>query len=204
MCPPSISTTSRFRISFRTLVTDSRVEATIAARSWWVRRRSIVTERPSSLLSPNFRASMGKRFASRTSVSRGRRHLTSSSYCTSLSSRSVIIFSAARGIGALLGLSGEREMTEDVPGLQETQGRLLAPRVRTEQLYDAGDQDIQGVAVLALVVDRIPRLVDPIGRSYPHAPQDRQEIPTLLLLHLTILVPRGINAQKRPPLRVKR
>src|ERR671920_60428 len=40
---------------------------------------------------------MGKRFASRTSVSRGRRHLTSSSYCTSLSSRSVIIFSAARG-----------------------------------------------------------------------------------------------------------
>src|ERR671912_1596224 len=93
--PESTSITPRLRISLRTLVTDSLVEAIMAARSWWVRRRSMVT-RP-SVLWPNFCANSGSRFASRTSVSRGNRHLTSSSYCTRRNSRRVISLKAARG-----------------------------------------------------------------------------------------------------------
>src|SRR5215207_6276462 len=78
------------------------------------------------------------------------------------------------GVGALPSLTGEREVPEDVPGLQETQGRLLTTRVGPEQLHDAGDENVEGVTVLALAVDGISRPVHPVGRGYSHAPQDPQ------------------------------
>src|SRR5918999_4857049 len=51
------------------------------------------------------------------------------------------------GVGPLLCFASEREVAEDVPALEKAQGRLLAPRVGPKELHNAGNQDVQGVAV---------------------------------------------------------
>src|SRR5215211_1944672 len=78
------------------------------------------------------------------------------------------------GVSALPGLPGEGQMAEDIPGLEQAQRRLFAARVGPEELEYARGQHIEGITVLALVVDGVPRRVDPVGRGYSHLTKELQ------------------------------
>ncbi len=158
----------------------------MAARSWWVRRRSMVTS--PSRRSPNFLARMRQQVGEahlglagqealdqllvlhqaqleeRHDLERHPRLLADGPLDEDLGHLRHPALRDGLGVRPLAGLAREGQVPEDVPGLEQPQRRLLAAGVRPEELHYAGDQHVERVAVLALAVDGVPGPVGPRRR----------------------------------------